>query len=128
LNAPPDASLNSSNGLFAWRPPVASAITKNLVTVKVADNGTPSLSATQSFLVIVNPVVRPNLTALTHTSGSFSFQVNGQIGPDYTIQTSTNLVDWIDAFTTNSPPLPFGWTDPNSVAAPAKFYRLVLSP
>ena len=59
--------------------------------------------------------------------GQFSFNVNGQSGPDYAIETSTNLTQWSDIFITNSPVLPFNWTDTNS-AAPQRFYRVKLGP
>ena len=42
-------TLNATNGILAWRPTVAQSPTTNLVSVMVADNGTPSLSATQQF-------------------------------------------------------------------------------
>jgi carbonic anhydrase/acetyltransferase-like protein (isoleucine patch superfamily) len=128
LNAPAGASLNNSNGLFTWRAPVASANTTNIITLKVSDNGTPSLSATQSFFVIVSLLAQPTFSAPALINGSFSFQVNGQAGPDYTVQVSTNLADWSALFTTNSPPLPFSWTDPNPAVGPVQFYRLLLGP
>ncbi|MEY2407948.1 MAG: large repetitive protein, partial [Verrucomicrobiota bacterium] len=43
------------SGLFTWTPTAAQASTTNLVRVSVSDNGTPSLSATQSFVVAVTP-------------------------------------------------------------------------
>jgi hypothetical protein len=50
-NSPGTATLGPASGLFAWAPAVAPAT--NSVTVMVSDNGTPSLSATQTFLVTV---------------------------------------------------------------------------
>ena len=47
-------------------------------------------------------------------------------GPDYSIQTSTNLVDWSAAFATNSPTLPLTWTDMDTNQWPARFYRVLL--
>ena len=49
-NAPSGASISSSSGLFAWVPPTAGVFS---ISVIVADNGTPSLSATQTFSVTV---------------------------------------------------------------------------
>ena len=54
LTPPPGAIINS--GVITWRPTVAQANTTNQFQVKVADNGTPSLSATQSFLVTIKPL------------------------------------------------------------------------
>jgi len=44
--APNSAFINPATGLFAWTPITAPAT--NFISVKVADNGTPSLSATQT--------------------------------------------------------------------------------
>ncbi|HSU57553.1 MAG TPA: Ig-like domain-containing protein [Candidatus Dormibacteraeota bacterium] len=47
-----NASLNATNGIFSWSPNQAQ-IGTNAFRVIVADNGLPSLSATQSFSVAV---------------------------------------------------------------------------
>src|SRR6266702_3285957 len=46
----------SSAGVIAWTPTEAQGPSTNTVTVRVSDNGSPSLSATNSFLVIVTEV------------------------------------------------------------------------
>ena len=51
--APTGASLNSSSGVFTWTPSSAQSPSTNVITIQVADNGTPSLSATQSFTIFV---------------------------------------------------------------------------
>ncbi len=51
LAAGTDATVNPSTGLFTWTP--ATAPTTNSFSVIVSDNGSPSLSATQTFEVIV---------------------------------------------------------------------------
>jgi hypothetical protein len=53
--------------------------------------------------------------------------VSGPGGPDYGVQVSTNLVDWGLLFVTNSPALPFTWTDAGSSNA-IRFYRIKLGP
>ena len=49
--------------------------TANPVTVQVSDDGSPVLSASQSFTVTVNPLVVPTLGTASYTNGQFSFQV-----------------------------------------------------
>jgi hypothetical protein len=100
----------------------------NPVSVKVTDNGTPNLGATQNFFVTVNPLNAPMLNAVSLTNGQFNFQVSGDFGPDYTIQASPNLTDWSALFTTNSPALPFNWNDSEFTSWPARFYRVLLGP
>lgn len=126
--APAGATIDTNTGVFSWRPTVAQANTANPVQVKVTDNGTPNLSAIQNFSVSVNPLAAPTLTAASVTGGQFALQVDGDFGPDYSIQTSTNLLDWATVFSTNSPALPFNWLDPEPANANLRFYRILLGP
>jgi hypothetical protein len=96
--------------------------------VQVADNGSPSLSATQSFTVTVNALLAAELSVPVITNNQLTVQVNGQTGPDYVVEMSTNLVSWSAVFTTNSPGMPFVWTDTNTLAAPVRFYRIKAGP
>ncbi|HEX7469594.1 MAG TPA: putative Ig domain-containing protein [Verrucomicrobiae bacterium] len=50
---PTGAAIGSSSGVFTWTPDDTYANTTNTINVRVTDNGTPSLSATQSFTVFV---------------------------------------------------------------------------
>lgn len=119
-------TLNASSGVFSWRPPVASSGTSNGIIVVVTDNGLPALSATNTFAVFVNPVSMPVATNSAYSNGQFSMTINGDAGPDYIIQVSTNLFDWQSVLTNGSPTLPFTFTDTN--AAPVQFYRTLLGP
>jgi mono/diheme cytochrome c family protein len=125
---PAGANINASNGFFAWRPAMAQAGTTNLLTIQVSDNGIPSLSATQSFFVTVNRPVRPGLTSASITNGQFKLLISGDAGPDYTVQVSTNLLDWTALWTTNPPALPFQISDPGASNYPQRFYRVLLGP
>jgi hypothetical protein len=122
------AAIDADSGLFTWRPAVAQADTTNLITLQVANNGMPGLTATQSFVVRVNPVAWPGVANAGVSNGRFGFQINGDAGPDYLIQTSTNLLDWTTVLSTNSPALPFNWTDPSPALDAARFYRVRLGP
>jgi fibronectin type 3 domain-containing protein len=126
--APTNAVIGISNGVLNWRPLVTQADTTNQFSVVVTDNGTPSLSATQSFNVIVNPLLAASIDSVVMSNAQVSLTVNGQSGPDYGVQVSTNLVDWSMLFITNSPAVPFTWTDTNAAAAPIQFYRIKAGP
>ena len=131
LSGPAAATLtqiNNTNANFNWRPSVPDADTTNLIALRVADNGSPPLSATQAFKVTVNALNPPVLAPASFSGGLFSLQVTGALGPDYEIQRSSNLVDWAAAFTTNSPGLPFVWGDTNAATVPAQFYRVKVGP
>jgi len=127
LSGPTNAALNPDSGVLTWRPLVSQANTTNLFTVMVADNGTPSLSATQSFSVTVSPVVRPVISIGSLSPGQFVLQVNGASGPDYQIQSSTNLKDWSVVFTVDAASMPFAWTNGNT-GLPMTFFRIHVGP
>jgi hypothetical protein len=57
--------------------------------------------------------------------------VNGDAGPDYIVQASTNLADaggWFSIFTNHSPALPFVWSDNVASNYLTRFYRILLAP
>jgi hypothetical protein len=127
LEGATNATLNTNSGAFSFRPLVMQANSTNSFTLQVSDNGTPSLSATQSFTVTVNPLTQAGISNISFADGQFSFSVSGQSGPDYAIETSTNLTQWSSVFITNSPALPFNWTDA-ATSSPVRFYRVKLGP
>jgi hypothetical protein len=127
LSGAVNATLNANSGAFSFRPLVTQANSTNSFALKVSDNGTPPLSATRNFSVTVNPLSLPQLSSAGWTSGQFVLQVSSQAGPDYEIQTSTNLTQWSAVFTTNSPAMPFSWRDIAATNS-AGFYRVVVGP
>jgi hypothetical protein len=128
VSGPGNATLNTNSGAFSWRPAVTNANTTNAFALQVADNGSPIMSATQSFSVTVNPLTQPTAGSIVLNNHQLGFQVSGQTGPDYAVQGSTNLTVWDTLFITNSPPMPFSWTDTNAATLPAQFYRIKVGP
>lgn len=127
LANPAFAALNSTNGVLTWRPHVSQAGTSNLFTVMVADSGIPSQTATNSFTIFVNPLAQTHLkTAIA--GGQLNLQASGPQGPDYTLQTSTNLTDWLTLLTTNSLTMPIPFAITNVSGIPDQFYRIELGP
>jgi CARDB/Immunoglobulin domain len=51
--APDNASIDSVSGVFEWQPTEFQVPSTNIISVIVADNGNPQLSAEQTFTVIV---------------------------------------------------------------------------
>jgi hypothetical protein len=127
FNGPGGATLDTNNGVFNWRPSISQGDTSNNMSVVVTDNGTPNLSATQAFTVTVLLPVQPGMQSFFSNS-DFNLLVTGDIGPDYTVEASSNLMDWDAIFTTNSPPSPFLWFDPNAINFDQRFYRVLLGP
>src|SRR5262249_37253545 len=81
------ASVNPVSGVFVWRPAISQSGT-NPFNIQVSDDGVPSLSATQSFSVIVNRPIQPGLSGATISNGQFKMLISGDAGPDYTVQSS----------------------------------------
>jgi len=131
LDAPAGAAIAPASGLVTWRPTMAQSPTTNLFFVSVSDNGSPSLSAGQSFLVSVSQPANPQISSPSFNGGLLQFIVNGDLGPDYIIQTSTNLSvsnDWQPVFSNSSPVLPFIFTTTVSSNLNERFYRIRLGP
>jgi Pectinesterase/Immunoglobulin I-set domain/Bacterial Ig-like domain len=123
----------TTNGTLTWRPTTAQANSTNTVKVSVTDNGTPNLSATNTFTVRVNALTAPAPVdgSASFSAGQFSISANGQLGQDYYLQAKTDLTSgtWTTVASTNSPAsLPVILTDPNAGSQPAQFYRIVVGP
>jgi hypothetical protein len=88
------------------------------------------MSATQNFSVTVNPLTLPGIlsTGLVSGNGQIGFVVNGQAGPDYAVQASSNLLDWDTLLITNAPAMPFVWSTTNFTASPGEFFRIKVGP
>ncbi len=130
-SAPTGAAINANSGAITWRPSSAQANSTNLFAVKVTDNGTPSLSATQTFNAYVNPLAKPQMNLMSVNGGKFQFQIDGDFGLDYIVEAATNLAKptiWSALMTNYSPALPFTWSDVATPNFARRFYRVRLMP
>ncbi len=131
LTAPNGMILNATNGILTWRPIVAQSPTTNSIIVQVSDNSTPPVSATQSFVVTVTQPASPTFSVRGYANGIFSMLVNGSTGPDYYLQSATNLnppITWLPGQTNLVATPPFTVTDPVTTNFNQKFYRVLLGP
>ena len=131
-NSPSGAAINSTSGVVTWRPAIAQSGSAYPLTVRVTDNGAPSMSATQTFAVAVLRPQPPALASPALGSNGFSVRVSGDTGPDYSLYTTTNLANpfpsWQWLSTTSPPVLPFQFTDIGASNYSHRFYRVVLGP
>ncbi|NDB96733.1 MAG: hypothetical protein EBZ78_11355, partial [Verrucomicrobia bacterium] len=111
---PAGANFNSTNGTITWRPTMAQAGQSYPIVMRVTDNGTNFLTTTKTNTVNVAPAQTPiiflnwsNVTLGSNTPPQLQLLVQGQTGPDYTLLTSTNLIDWIPIFTNTPTTFPF---------------------
>jgi hypothetical protein len=91
-----NASIDATNGVFTWTP-TQGQIGSNAFEVIVADNGLPSLSATQTFSVKVlpsnNPPVLASVSNRTVTAGVTLMITNVATDPDSPPQVLTFSLD-----------------------------------
>jgi hypothetical protein len=126
--APAGATIGYYSGLFSWTP--ASAPSTNTMSVIVSDNGTPSLSATQTFTVTV--VKPPTLGGFTYGGSRFTFSWPTVADQTYRVEYKDNLNDpiWVvpadGVFTGTGGTLVY--TNLLGGESPQRFYRVRLMP
>jgi len=127
-NAPAGATLNPTNGLFAWVVSGPSGTITNSITVIVTDNGSPNRSDSRTF----------NIIAAELSAGPLTFATNGTAlnwsaitGLTYRLQYKNALADpfWLD--------VPGDIVATNNLASKldsaattnnARFYRIIALP
>jgi hypothetical protein len=72
LGQPAGATINPTTGVISWRPAVSQSPSTNVFTVVVSDNGTPPLSTTQNFSVVVLSPAAPFFRLPTSLTENFS--------------------------------------------------------
>lgn len=122
ISPPAGAQIGSTSGVLTWTPTVAPAM--NNLTVRVADNGTPSLSATQTFSVTV--VVPPTLGGFSLVGNNLTFSWMSAPGQMYQVEFKNELTDpvWLPA---GGVQVGTGGTldfTNNITSAPRRFFRL----
>ncbi len=115
VTAPTGATIDASNGVFTWSPPVNTTLGDYSVTVRVTDNGTPSLSDSKSFTVTVNrvntaPTMSPISPRTVNEGSLLTLTVSGS-DTDVPAQTLTySLVSGPSGATLNPITGSFAWT------------------
>jgi hypothetical protein len=119
-----DCNNNSAPGVLtsAVTFPVTAGVT-NYVEVDGVNGATGVLQFNYS---LVTTALLKSLGVTT--LGAPHFQVNGLPNMHFTIQASTNLVNWVPLLTTNSPSGSFDFIDRTSPAPSQRFYRALLLP
>ncbi len=95
VSGPSGLTVNT-NGAISWTPTEAQGPSTNTVTVRVSDNGTPILSATNSFTVVVtesnSPPVLPLQTNLTIVGTNQLVVTNTASDSDIPVNTLTYVL------------------------------------
>jgi O-glycosyl hydrolase len=125
------SALTPTNGLLSWRPAIAQSPSTNVFNVVVTDNGSPQCGATQSVSVTVLRPARPQLAHPAWTNHGFTFEADGDAGPDYIVEAATNMhnpINWKPLITNLSASPPWEWTDLAVTNQASRFYRVLLGP
>ena len=101
------------------------------ITVNVSDGQGQNTNRTLA-LVITGTVTgppKPVLSAPTRLgNGQFQFSFSGNPGQNYTLQASSDLVNWSSLITLNSSNSSYTITDPAAASMPRRFYRVWAGP
>jgi alpha-N-arabinofuranosidase len=127
---------NTNAAVYSYGIPQDNAAQSGIGSPDVAQTNFSGASASFTYslapysaTVIVLPPAPPRLTlASVATDGNFRFQLNGQPGATYLVQSSSNLVNWIPVSTNSLISNSLTWTAPQPVAAGQKFYRAAWLP
>jgi endo-1,4-beta-xylanase len=88
-------------------------------------------AGTEEFILIAHPSgARPALHNAVATAGAFRFQLTGDAGVSYTIQTSTNLAssNWVTLTNLTNPTGTAWFTNPQPAYIPQRFFRARSTP
>jgi hypothetical protein len=101
------------------------------ITVNVSD--TQGQNTNRTLALVINGNVtgpsKPVLSAPVRLSnGQFQFNFSGNPGQNYTLQASSDLVNWSSLMTTNSSNSSYTFTDPAATGMPRRFYRVWAGP
>ena len=73
-------------------------------------------------------ILLPAFSGISLSSTQAVLSVTGMTGPDYTLWSSSNLINWQTLQTSNSPAIPVTFADTNATAIPNRFYRIQIGP
>jgi Immunoglobulin domain len=111
----------------------ATSLPLTLTNVQLSDAGNYSVILTNMYgsvtsapasLVVYTDATPTMSIDLGSTNGGFQFDVSGVTGLNYSVQASTNLIDWVPVETNVSP---FTFLDTNMLLFQQRFYRSVFS-
>ena len=133
ISGPAGCSVNPSTGTFTWRPTIAQSGVTYPVAIRATESGTGGLSSTLNFLTTVNSATAPQVSTSwisgdAQSSPQVQLSMNGQLGPDYLVWASEDLMNWVNLGTATPTTFPFVWTDANASQYPKRFYQIRLGP
>ncbi|PYK98550.1 MAG: hypothetical protein DME19_12145, partial [Verrucomicrobia bacterium] len=90
--APSGASIDPATGVFSWTPSTNQAPGTNVITVRVADNGSPTLTDSKTFTIFVNNTAELRLTSITMSGNSLvTLNWTSQAAKNYRVEYKDDL-------------------------------------
>jgi hypothetical protein len=89
--APSGVAIGPASGVFTWTPTASQAPTTNTLTVRVTDNGTPTLHADRSFTIVVTVPPSPAITLTDNGDDTVTLEWVPTVGETYQVQYQENL-------------------------------------
>jgi hypothetical protein len=126
--APSGMSVDPTTGEVTWTPTILQSPSTNVVTLKVTDSGSPPLSASRTFNVVVRAKAEIRLTVATCGVGCAKVTVSAVPGYTIAIHASADLSasNWPEVFRVKATGNSVEFTD--QAAGKRKFYRAVAYP
>ncbi len=95
-SAPTGAVVNATSGAFTWAPSAAQTPSTNVFTLRVTDSGTPALSASRTFRVVVGVGFRVSNIA-RQSNGDVTFSIGSTVGKTYRVEykDDLNAANWL---------------------------------
>jgi hypothetical protein len=126
--APPGSSLNATNGLFSWTPPLVPVPGTNVFTFIVTDKGAPALSDQKDVNLLV--ASQPVIESITSSGGMVTIRWSALAGLSYRVQFKTNLgqASWTDLQGDVIANGPTATKTDSTTASGQRFYKLAVLP
>jgi fibronectin-binding autotransporter adhesin len=90
VNPPAGAAINPNTGAFSWTVSGPSGST-NTFAIVVADDGSPSMSATQTFAIVGITAIPPTTEGIQTVGGNIEITFGGFPGETFVVQATTDL-------------------------------------
>jgi hypothetical protein len=83
---------------------------------------------TSGELKLIGPSTAASILSFSMVAGTVLLEIDGPGGREYSIETSTDLVEWSSIETLAPAALPFVWTGTDFLLDPRRFYRVSVGP
>jgi hypothetical protein len=125
---PTGATLDPTSGVFTWAVPTNQVSGTNVVNIRVADNGSPSLADVWTFNIVV--VSAPVIETIAFSNSSVTISWEAVEGWTYRVQYKSNLndSDWTDLAGDVVAPGSVGMKTDPAPSTMQRYYRIVLLP